>query len=68
MKELDVLLGGFLEHRFDGLDDSCKTAFVDLIAQQDPAIADWIWGRLPLPDGALGNVIRMIRKDAGMVG
>lgn len=65
-KELDVLLGGFLERRFDELDESQQTAFTKLVEQPDPAIADWIWGRTPFPDGEIGGIIAMIRKDVGL--
>ena len=66
MKELDVLLGGFLDRHFDGLDETHRAAFAELVEQQDPLIADWIWGRTPLPPGPLGSVLDTIRADAGL--
>jgi succinate dehydrogenase flavin-adding protein (antitoxin of CptAB toxin-antitoxin module) len=62
---LDLLLTRFLAHRFDDVRLSCQTAFSELLEQQDPVIADWIWGRAPAPEGDLGEVIAMIRRDAG---
>ena len=66
MKELDVLLAGFLDQHFDELGEPAQSAFAELVEQQDPIIADWIWGRAPTPDDPLGDIIRMIRADAGV--
>lgn len=64
-RELDLLLTQFLAQRFDDARTPCQKAFSELLEQQDPVIADWIWGRAPVPAGDLGEVIEMIRQDAG---
>jgi len=64
-KELDLLLTRFLAQRFDHVLAPYQAAFCKLLEQQDPTIADWIWGRAPVPDGDLQEVITMIREDAG---
>lgn len=66
MKELDVLLGGFLDRHFDELGAPIQAAFAELLEQPDPTIADWIWGRAPIPENDLGSIIRMIRADSGV--
>ena len=66
MKELDVLMGGFLERHFDELGASLQAAFAELVEQPDPTIADWIWGRAPVPGNGMGDIIRMIRADSGV--
>lgn len=66
MKELDVLLGRFLEHRYDEVDETHQAAFAALLEQQDPSIADLLLGRVPPPEGPLGRVIEMIRADSGI--
>ena len=64
-RELDLLLTRFLAQRFDDVRSPFQMAFSELLEQQDPVIADWIWGRVPAPEGDIGEVIAMIRQDAG---
>jgi succinate dehydrogenase flavin-adding protein (antitoxin of CptAB toxin-antitoxin module) len=66
MKELDVLLFGFLERRFDDAEERLQSAFVELLEHHDPVIADWIWGRADPPDNDIADVIRYIRTEAGL--
>jgi succinate dehydrogenase flavin-adding protein (antitoxin of CptAB toxin-antitoxin module) len=63
---LDTLLCHFLEFRFDGLAEPVQRAFANLLEQQDPTIADWLWGRAQIPANEIGDVIRMIRADSGL--
>jgi antitoxin CptB len=42
MKELDVLLGRWLEHRWPEADESRRRAFQWLLEQPDPDLADWL--------------------------
>lgn len=55
-----------MERYFDGLDASLQAAFSELLELQDPTLSDWIWGRVPLPGGEFGDIIRMIREDSGL--
>jgi antitoxin CptB len=45
MRELDVLLTGFLERRFAALDSDQQASFVRLLECQDPDLLDWLTGR-----------------------
>jgi len=65
-KELDGLLSGFLERRFDALDPGLQSSFCLLLEQQDPMIADWLLGRTAPIDSDLGQIIEMIRRDSGI--
>jgi len=45
MRELDQLLGWYLDTRYPGSDDAAKEAFSTLLDQQDPELWDWLMGR-----------------------
>ena len=45
MRELDQLLGWYLEARYAVSDDAAKEAFSTLLDQQDPELWDWLMGR-----------------------
>lgn len=45
MRELDQLLGWYLEARYASSDDATKDAFSTLLEQQDPELWDWLMGR-----------------------
>jgi antitoxin CptB len=45
MRELDQLLGWYLDSRYAGSDDAAKEAFSTLLDQQDPELWDWLMGR-----------------------
>jgi antitoxin CptB len=47
MRELDQLLGWYLDTRYAGSDDAAKAAFSTLLDQQDPELWDWLMGRTP---------------------
>ena len=44
MKELDLLLGDWLERRYATADDSLRQSFQWLLEQPDPEIAGWLIG------------------------
>lgn len=44
MKELDVLLGHWLEYRWAGADDARRRSFQWLLEQPDPDLVDWLIG------------------------
>jgi antitoxin CptB len=46
MKELDLLLGRWLEERWDGADDARRRSFQWLLEQADPDLVDWLIGGL----------------------
>ena len=45
MRELDQLLGWYLEARYTKADDAAKAAFSTLLDQQDPELWNWLSGR-----------------------
>jgi len=45
MRELDQLLGWYLEQRWPAADDATKVAFSTLLDQQDPELWNWLSGR-----------------------
>ena len=45
MRELDQLLGWYLDTRYAGSDAATKEAFSTLLDQQDPELWDWLMGR-----------------------
>jgi len=45
MRELDQLLGWYLEVRYPNVDDAQKDAFSTLLDQQDPQLWDWLTAR-----------------------
>jgi antitoxin CptB len=60
MRELDVLLSGFLEQRYPELDESQKADFAALLELQDPEIWAYLLGRAE-PEPAYAAIIRQIR-------
>jgi antitoxin CptB len=47
MRELDQLLGWYLDTRYSLSDAAAKEAFSTLLDQQDPELWDWLMGRTP---------------------
>ena len=45
MRELDQLLGWYLDARYPGASDAAKVAFSTLLEQSDPELWDWLSGR-----------------------
>ena len=43
-RELDILLGTWLEESFDGADPARQAAFDELLDEQDPDLWDWVMG------------------------
>lgn len=46
-KELDRILGGYLEEEYPHASAVLQAAFADLLEQQDPDIYDWLMGAKP---------------------
>ncbi len=64
MRELDMLLGGWLERGWPGADTARRAAFLRLLEQPDPQIADWLLsGRRP-DDKPLAGLLDDIVSDA----
>ena len=45
MRELDQLLGWYLDVRYEKVDDAAKAAFATLLDQQDPQLWNWLSGQ-----------------------
>ena len=61
MKELDLLLGRYLEDRFDAAPDAERAAFVALLDTQDPLIYAYCLGQAPVPE----HLAALIERIAG---
>jgi antitoxin CptB len=60
-RELDRMLGGFLESRFRGLKLDQQYAFERLLECEDDVLWDWLSGHSKPQDGALNEVVEAIR-------
>ena len=57
MKELDLVLGSWLERRWAGADAEQRAAFERLLEEQDPEIAAWLLGRQRPADASLAALV-----------
>lgn len=57
MKELDIVLGWYLDTCFESAPEPERQAFIELLAVEDPVIWRWLVGAGPLPEGMLGHVV-----------
>lgn len=62
-RELDALLGGWLEHHAGSPD---LDAFDALLDQQDPDLWDWLMGHTEPPRADWRAIVAEIRSDAGL--
>ena len=56
MRELDQLLGWYLEQRYPQVDAGAQAAFVALLDQQDPDLWNWLSAR-EIPEQAAWRAI-----------
>ncbi len=62
MKELDVLMERYLEHRYDVAPENERQAFVVLMSAEDPDIWAWVMGFQDMPEEReIANVIEQLR-------
>ncbi len=62
MRELDLLLQGFLDQQYEGLNDLDKARFVALLAYPDQLLFEYLMGRMSPSDPEMGRMVAMIRK------
>jgi succinate dehydrogenase flavin-adding protein (antitoxin of CptAB toxin-antitoxin module) len=62
MRELDVLLGQWLERAWPEAPAELRAAFERLLAQEDDAIWDWMMGRVEPPQN-LQDIVGAIRAQ-----
>lgn len=63
MKELDLLLGRWLERRWPQASPEARAAFERLLDEQDPEIAAWLLGRRYPADPALAALVDELIAD-----
>ena len=64
MKELDQLLLGFFDARYEQLPPAARQRFAGLLEWQDPELAALLFGRMSPPDKECADVVRQIRECA----
>ena len=64
MRELDVLLKGFLEQRFEGLDANGRNSFARLLEYPDAVLLEWLMGRMIPADKDIASIVQDIRHSA----
>lgn len=64
MKELDMLLLGYLQHAFDTASEEERRAFAELLELQDPQLMAYVVGRETPTDQTLATLISKLRASA----
>lgn len=62
MREMDILLGGFLDQCYAALSPDRQQAFTSLLDEIDQDILDWVMGRKTVPD-KYANIISLLRDN-----
>jgi antitoxin CptB len=65
-RELDALLGGWLEARGTAMDEAQFAAFDALLDRQDPDLWDWLMGHAEPPRRDWQTIVAEIRQQAGL--
>ena len=63
MRELDVLLSGWLDRRFEQSSAEQQSAFIALLECEDDQLWDWLSGRATPDQTQLAELVRILRKD-----
>lgn len=66
MRELDLLLQGFLDHAYDTASEGERTAFRRLLDYPDQLLLEYLMGSLPPSDRGISDVIVKIRGTAAV--
>jgi antitoxin CptB len=61
MRELDILLNGFLERQYQKLSSGQQHSFTRILDEIDQDILDWIMDRKPVPD-KYTQIIELLRE------
>jgi antitoxin CptB len=61
MRELDQLLGWYLDQRYEKVDDAAKAAFAALLDQQDPQLWNWLSGQVVPTEADWRSIVDEIR-------
>jgi len=65
MRELDVLLMGFMDTRYPSAEPAIKRAFEHLLTLQDPEIQALLAGRLVTDDSDLDELVQRLLDHSG---
>lgn len=65
-RELDALLGGWLEAHGASMDEAQFAIFDALLDQQDPELWDWLMGHAEAPRADWRVIVAEIRRCAGL--
>ncbi|HEX5354511.1 MAG TPA: succinate dehydrogenase assembly factor 2 [Rhodanobacteraceae bacterium] len=66
-RELDALLGGWLQAHAAVMDEPRLATFDALLDQQDPELWDWLMGHTEPPCAEWREIVIDIRRRAGLV-
>ena len=61
MKELDLLMDGYLEEEYAQASAEDQRAFVTLLEYQDPLLLDLLFARCEDPDPAVQSLVERLR-------
>lgn len=61
-RELDLILGRFLENGYGGLDARQREQFERLLDYEDDALQLWLLGYAEPEDAALAEIVTLIRQ------
>jgi len=63
--ENDILFGGFVRRHIDTFCESDLVALEALLDLPDNDLADWLTGRLPIPEAVATPMLQRIKAAAG---
>ena len=64
MRELDIMLTGFLQCHYDDLNSGERADFERLLDSPDPVIMEWLYGYNQAPDEEMTRLLDKIRNSA----
>ncbi len=62
--ETDLLIGGYVARHLAGMDEAAVAAMEALLELPEPDLADWLTGRVAIPEGEHAALLRALRGDA----
>ena len=62
MLELDLLLKNFMNSHYERLDESDKKLFLDLLAEEDTILWDWLVVSAQQPPEKYAHLVQLIRQ------
>lgn len=65
--ENDLMIGGYAHRHLAAMDEVSLDEFEAVMEHPDAELADWLTGRLPIPDEVDSPMLRSIRDQAAEV-